>query len=598
MIIPKKIHLTCKDKNNIDNQIWKECLSMYKLLYPDYEIIVHDNADIYRIVEKHYPEHLENIKQIKIGAILADIFRYLILYLEGGIYSDLDCMPIKRIDNLLDKNYTYYHGDEERSNSFWIYNDKRKIQNKQWDYSKNICNHSMTINTNRERTEMKCLGHKMGDVSTILCYEFSSDYINIANVIKNWNAVGNDYKDAIRVYNHGICQWFMISEPRQDIFLKMYLSIMENIDILKKIKVSDKNYIHTVINLTGPSGFTKIVMDNLTEKIKIVPSDFFCGGSFGSVPFTSNSYVKHMFSSSWHANDRKKTGVNKTIYMTYYKPIPSRVYRRWNMYNKEYKTDLSLDYQCVDFLRKNYNDDVARLFTTIKEGMYKADLWRLCKLYQYSGVYADVDLVPYINLDTLDKDISFYSCLAALEEGIFQAFIVQQSLPKHPLLFIFLLSFLINLPVKTQNGPTHDMYNCIRYMLSCYRIQSEKKYDINEIKLKINIGSSHTKTKKINMIYFPDTLKYTQPYYFRLCNNNYRDKFDFRVKDNHLIVTRIDQNTGWGYNHSVDLCFKRKTSIYLFKETVPSHIKYAYVSHKNKKILDSRDPFYADNKGW
>lgn len=26
MNIPKKIHLTCKDKNNIDNRIWKECL--------------------------------------------------------------------------------------------------------------------------------------------------------------------------------------------------------------------------------------------------------------------------------------------------------------------------------------------------------------------------------------------------------------------------------------------------------------------------------------------------------------------------------------------------------------------------------------------
>jgi len=53
--------------------------------------------------------------------------------------------------------------------------------------------------------------------------------------------------------------------------------------------------------------------------------------------------------------------------------------------------------------------------------MYKADLWRLCKLYIHGGVYADVDLVPYINIDNLDKDITFYSCISDSNDGIFQA---------------------------------------------------------------------------------------------------------------------------------------------------------------------------------
>ena len=42
--IPKKIHLTCKDKNNIDNIIWKKCLEKYRLIYPDYEIIISANT--------------------------------------------------------------------------------------------------------------------------------------------------------------------------------------------------------------------------------------------------------------------------------------------------------------------------------------------------------------------------------------------------------------------------------------------------------------------------------------------------------------------------------------------------------------------------
>ena len=49
MIIPKKIHLTCKNKNDIRNPVWIKCLQKYKSMYPDYEIIIHDNNDIYNI---------------------------------------------------------------------------------------------------------------------------------------------------------------------------------------------------------------------------------------------------------------------------------------------------------------------------------------------------------------------------------------------------------------------------------------------------------------------------------------------------------------------------------------------------------------------
>ena len=300
MNIPKKIHLTCKNKNNIDNPIWEKCLQKYKLIYPDYKIIIYDNEDIYNIVEKYYPEFLYKIKQIKIGAILADIFRYLILYLEGGIYSDFDCEPIKRIDELLNPNFKYYHGDSNRDNNYWIYKTKNQIMNKKWDFTHNICNNYKIINNKNIPINMKCLGHTMGNISTILGYEFHSDFVNIKNVIKHDSAMGDIYLDAIKKYNFQICQWFMITEPKQEIFIKMFLSIMNELDILININTKDKNYCHKVINITGPSGFTKTVMNNLTDKIKILPSDFFCSGSWmGAVPLTNNSYVKHHFTGSW-----------------------------------------------------------------------------------------------------------------------------------------------------------------------------------------------------------------------------------------------------------------------------------------------------------
>ena len=130
------------------------------------------------------------------------------------------------------------------------------------------------INNKNNPISMKCLAHQMGDISTILSYEFHQDFIDMKNV----NDRLHNEHPATKIYNFVICQWFMISEPKQDIFLKMFLSIKDKLDILININKKDKDYFHKVISIMGPSGFTKVVMDNLTDKIKILPCDFFCGG--------------------------------------------------------------------------------------------------------------------------------------------------------------------------------------------------------------------------------------------------------------------------------------------------------------------------------
>ena len=84
---------------------------------------------------------------------------------------------------------------------------------------------------------------------------------------------------------------------------------------------------------------------------------------------------------------------------------------------------------------------VYELFKIIPRGMHKADLWRICKLYKNAGIYADVDLVPYININELDKNITFYSCIASTGDHIFQAFISHFSKPNHPLLLVLIISF-------------------------------------------------------------------------------------------------------------------------------------------------------------
>ena len=162
--------------------------------------------------------------------------------------------------------------------------------------------------------------------------------------------------------------------------------------------------------------------------------------------------------------------MNKTIYMTYKKNVPDKVFNRWKKINPNYKIDFSLDKDCINFLKENFNDYIVTLFKSIKKGIYKADLWRLCKLYIYGGVYADVDLIPYIYLNELNKDITFYSCLSYCKSTVFQAFMLVKN-PRSPLLLYFIISFLQNCPNIV---PTKDMYNCLLYTCLLYTSPSPR----------------------------------------------------------------------------------------------------------------------------
>lgn len=288
--------------------------------------------------------------------------------------------------------------------------------------------------------------------------------------------------------------------------------------------------------------------------------------------------------------------MNKTIHMTYKKQVPQKVFDRWTDLNPDYKTVLSLDNDCVQFLKNNFNDYVADLFTQIKEGMYKADLWRLCKLYVEGGVYADVDLVPYVDIDNIIKNekISFCSSIGADNQTIFQAFMITTK-EKSPLILHFIVSFLMSDPYRRLNGPCYDMYNCISYNLNS-QLSPDKKYHLEEVRIKVKIGSSETNTKEIDLFYFPNDVQYD----IKLLKNKHNDAFEFKIKDNILIVKRTDNNTGWEHSHSCEILIPCNETIYLFKENLgPRGDLDAHVLYKNKKIMNSRDPDYFKNsKSW
>tara|TARA_B110001454_G_C12709320_1_gene430039 strand:- start:1212 stop:1949 length:738 start_codon:yes stop_codon:yes gene_type:complete len=243
MEFPKIIHMTCKNKKNIEDKYWKQCYEKTKKINKKHIVKLYDDNDIYDLIKKHYPNDIDIVKKIEKGAILADVFRYLILYLEGGIYSDMDCMPLKPIDGLFND-----HLINENTNII--------VCKEWWKHPKSFNN---KYNNNR------------------LCQWFM--------IAKPKQMIFlNSYKECIKNISNDYLQIKNLCEKR---------TISNN---------AYWKYISSVMRYTGPIMFTKIINKTLpNDNLCILPCDYFCPGSGpnGNVHVTKNSYIKHLFSASW-----------------------------------------------------------------------------------------------------------------------------------------------------------------------------------------------------------------------------------------------------------------------------------------------------------
>ncbi len=57
--------------------------------------------------------------------------------------------------------------------------------------------------------------------------------------------------------------------------------------------------------------------------------------------------------------------------------------------NPEFNFHFYNDAACRKFLYKHFSSDVVKAYDALKPSAYKADLWRLCIIYKYGGIYMD-----------------------------------------------------------------------------------------------------------------------------------------------------------------------------------------------------------------
>ena len=308
------------------------------------------------------------------------------------------------------------------------------------------------------------------------------------------------------------------------------------------------------------------------------------------------------------------------------------------MLNLQANIDFSLDADCVDFLTKDFNRNIAELFKYIPRGMYKADLWRLCKLYIHGGVYADIDLVPFRSLEQMigsaaDSHLTtFYSCLSQSSPSVFQAF-MKHTRPRSPLIFGCLLSFLVNKPyTNIENGPTNDMYHFLLYNVRAdikaravaldgapvpvpESLQPYTHYTLRKVRIPIHFSSRDEDIVQLH--YFPIGVTYTLSVspnsrnQWILAN---KDKLNLKIENQCLIVStddaenddahadaHADNDEGFVIDISIDLPDDEPEVIYLFQENIrePPYINTCYIADCNGvNIMDCRAPNYIRDHGW
>ena len=75
---------------------WIESHNQYKKLYNDYKYILWTDQTMKEFIEKNYNWFLHTYNNYKYNIQRVDAFRYFVLYHMGGIYSDLDIIPLKK----------------------------------------------------------------------------------------------------------------------------------------------------------------------------------------------------------------------------------------------------------------------------------------------------------------------------------------------------------------------------------------------------------------------------------------------------------------------------------------------------------------------
>lgn len=91
MAIPRLLHQTCASRAALPTAVRANVQRLTEA-NPEWKHTVYEDADVMGYIRQHFePEVFKAVKTLNpdYGVVLADIFRYLVMYREGGVYLDI-----------------------------------------------------------------------------------------------------------------------------------------------------------------------------------------------------------------------------------------------------------------------------------------------------------------------------------------------------------------------------------------------------------------------------------------------------------------------------------------------------------------------------
>jgi len=171
--------------------------------------------------------------------------------------------------------------------------------------------------------------------------------------------------------------------------------------------------------------------------------------------------------------------IPRVIYQCYKdKNVPPVVKERWLKLNPDFDYKFYDDNDCYQFILEYYGKDYANFFKNIKDGPIRSDFWRICILYQFGGIYADVDIEPLIPIDEIvNSDTTLYTCVTAknLDNNLNPHFIAVE--PKNPLILHCIYVYMkdrIKRPYSYLGySITHVMFQVLQSYFNIYKFKED-----------------------------------------------------------------------------------------------------------------------------
>tara|TARA_Y100000591_G_scaffold225479_1_gene196595 strand:- start:177 stop:1679 length:1503 start_codon:yes stop_codon:yes gene_type:complete len=306
-----------------------------------------------------------------------------------------------------------------------------------WDkVQKFVILKKVDIPTNWDKKKITNYAHASDKLRMNLLYKYGGIYVDIDTIcVKSYHKLlDNDCVMGIQKEPLGLCNAIMMCKPKCQ-FFKNWLNEYENNFI--SANFGDKNNSWDNASVLLPF---KLYLKN-KKLITVLNTNYFFDANWDETSLifekdncinddltilhlwesTSMKYLKQINNFNWFKNNSNtlygkiglklikkfNIGIPKIIHQTWKKKeIPDKMkfcVNSWKILNPDYKYMFWTDTAIESFVKKNYSK-YFDIYSKLKKGIQKADLFRILVLHHYGGIYADIDFECLIPIDNWDID--------------------------------------------------------------------------------------------------------------------------------------------------------------------------------------------------